>query len=108
MVALAAPLVKWDDILKILLAGIIGAVGVVVVYGFLLLAVSRARSTQHESTRIVDYAIAGVCGVLCVAAVAIGIYAMVNKPKSSQSSSKGKSKIALTRTGPTVRGRLVA
>jgi hypothetical protein len=45
--------------------------------------------------RIVDYAIAGVCGFLCIAAVAIGIYAMVNKPKSSSSKSKGKAKIAM-------------
>jgi hypothetical protein len=95
MVLLATPLVKWDDVLRILLAGLIGAVGVVVVYGFLLLAVSRARSTKSEGVRIVDYTIAGVCGVLCVAAVVIGIYAMVNKPKSSSSKSTGKAKIAL-------------
>ncbi len=100
MVLLAAPLVKWDDVLKILLAGLIGAVGVVVVYGFLLLAVSRARSTTRESTRIIDYAIAGLCGVLCVGAVAVGIIAIIHKPKSSSSSSKGKAKIALvTRSG---------
>jgi hypothetical protein len=95
MALLATPLVKWDDILKILLAGIIGAVGVVVVYGFLLLAVSRARNSQNEGVRIADYALAVVCGVLCVGAVAIGIYAMVNKPKSSSPKSKGKAKIAM-------------
>ncbi|HEY3728621.1 MAG TPA: hypothetical protein VGL51_15700 [Solirubrobacteraceae bacterium] len=95
MVLLAVPLVKWDDVLKILLAGLIGAVGVVVVYGFLLLAVQRARRSKHEATRVLDYAIAGVCGLLCVGAVAIGIVAIVHKPKSSQSSSKGKAKIAL-------------
>jgi hypothetical protein len=95
MVLLAAPLVKWDDVLKILLAGLIGAVGVVVVYGFLLLAVSRARASKHETTRVIDYAIAGVCGVLCVGAVAIGILAIVHKPKSSSSSAKGKAKSAL-------------
>lgn len=95
MLALAAPLVKWDDILKILLAGLIGAVGVVVVYGFGLLAVSRARSTKSEGVRVADYGIAGVCGLLCVAAVAIGIYAMVNKPKSSTLKSPPKTHVAL-------------
>jgi hypothetical protein len=45
-----------------------------------------------------------VCGVLCVGAVAIGIYAVVHKPKSSQSSSKGKSKIALVTPRRTVGG----
>jgi hypothetical protein len=108
MLALAAPLVKWDDILKILLAGLIGAVGVVVVYGFGLLAVWRARSSQSEGVKVADYAIASLCGFLCIAAVAIGIYAMVNKPKSSQSSAKGKSKVAAVSTGPAQRGRLVA
>lgn len=102
MALLAAPLVKWDDVLKILLAGLIGAVGVVVIYGFLLLAVSRARDSKHQSTRVIDYAIAGLCGALCVGAVAIGIYAIVHKPKSSQSKSKGKAKIALVAPqGPT-------
>jgi NhaP-type Na+/H+ or K+/H+ antiporter len=105
MVLLAAPLVKWDDVLKILLAGLIGAIGVVVVYGFLLLAVSRARDSKHEATRIVDYAIAGVCGVVCVAAVAIGIIAIVHKPKSSPSASKGKSKVALVHRSATRRSR---
>jgi NhaP-type Na+/H+ or K+/H+ antiporter len=95
MVLLAAPLVKWDDVLKILLAGLIGAVGVVVVYGFLLLAVSRARDSKNEATRIIDYAVAGVCGVLCVGAVAIGIVAITHKPKSSSSTAKGKAKNAL-------------
>jgi hypothetical protein len=106
MIALAAPLVNWDDILKILLAGLIGAVGVVVVYGFGLLAVSRARSSGNEGVRIADYAIAGVCGFLCVAAVAIGIYAMVNKPKSSKLKSPPKTHVALI--VPAHRERLVA
>jgi hypothetical protein len=108
MLALAAPLVKWDDVLKIFLVGIFGAVGVVVVYGFLMLAVSRARSSDSGGVRSVDYAIAGLCGLLCVGAVALGIYATVNKPKSSQASAKGKSKIAMTSSAPAQRERLVA
>jgi NhaP-type Na+/H+ or K+/H+ antiporter len=105
MALLATPLVKWDDILKILLAGIIGAVGVVVVYGFLLLAVSRARSSQNDGVRIADYTLAVVCGVLCIGAVTIGIYAMVNKPKPSSSPSKSKAKTAMT-AAPRGPGRL--
>jgi NADH:ubiquinone oxidoreductase subunit 6 (subunit J) len=96
MIVLATPLVQWDDVLKILLAGLIGAVGVVILYGFLLLAVSRARDSKSEGVRVVDYAIAGVCGFLCIAAVVIGIYAMVNKPKSSSPKPKGKAKVAMT------------
>jgi phosphate/sulfate permease len=35
-----------------------------------------------------------LCGVLCVGAVALGIFAIIHKPKSSPSS-KGKAKVAL-------------
>jgi hypothetical protein len=108
MLALATPLVKWDDVLKIFLVGIFGAAGVVVVFGFLLLALSRARTSDSEGVRIVDYTIAGVCGLLCVGAVALGIYATIHKPKSPQSSAKGKSKIAMIGSAPAQRGRLVA
>lgn len=108
MVAFATPLVKWDDVLRIFLAGIIGAVGVVVVFGFLLVAVSRARSSRHESTRVLDHLLAGLCGAVCLFAVAVGIYAMVNKPKSSQSKAGGTSKIALVPRESRHRDRLVA
>jgi NADH:ubiquinone oxidoreductase subunit 6 (subunit J) len=108
MILLGTPLVKWDDVGKILLAGVVGGVGVVLVFGILLLGLSQARSAQHRGARLLDYAISGLCGALCLAAVAIGIYAMVNKPKSSSASVKGKATIATVRAGPERRGRLVA
>ena len=108
MILLGTPLVKWDGVGKILLAGLVGGVGVVLVFGILLLGLSRARSARQQGVRRIDYAISGLCGALCLAAVAIGIYAMVNKPKSSSPSAKGKAKIATVRVGPERRGRLVA
>ena len=51
-------------------------------FGFLLLAVERARATKHAGERITDYAIAGACAVFVVGAVVVGIYAMAHKPKS--------------------------
>ncbi len=72
----------------------------VVVFGFLLLGLSRGRRSGNEGMRLLDYAVSGVCGLLCLAAEVIGIYAMVSKPKSSQSSSTGKAKIAAVRAGP--------
>ena len=35
-----------------------------------------------QTTRIVSYALAGVCAVFVVGAVVVGIYAMAHKPKS--------------------------
>ena len=84
MIALATPLIKWSAVGKILLAGLIGGAGVVVVFGFLLLGLSRARRAGNTGARLADYALSGVCGVLVIAAVAAGIYAMVNKPASSK------------------------
>jgi hypothetical protein len=84
MIVLATPLVKWSAVGKILLAGLIGGAGVVVVFGFLLLGLSRARRAGNSGTRLVDYALSGVCGLLVLGAVIAGIYAMVNKPASSK------------------------
>jgi NADH:ubiquinone oxidoreductase subunit 6 (subunit J) len=90
MTVLASALVKWDAVGKILLAGLVGGVGVVVVFGFLVLGVSRARRERSPGARLLNYTLSGVCGVICVAAVVVGIYAMVNKPSSSSSKPKPK------------------
>jgi hypothetical protein len=84
MVVLATPLIKWSAVGKILLAGLIGGAGVVVVFGFLLLGLSRARRAAGSPARLADYALSGVCGVLVLAAVVVGIYAMIHKPASSK------------------------
>jgi hypothetical protein len=88
MIALATPLVKWSAVGKILLAGLIGGVGVVVVFGILLLGLSRAARTRNSGVRLADYALSGVCGVLVLAAVVAGIYAMVNKPATPKPKAK--------------------
>jgi hypothetical protein len=88
MIVLATPLVKWSAVGKILLAGLIGGAGVVVVFGFLLLGLSRARRAGNRGMRMTDYALSGLCGLLVLAAVTAGIYAMVNKPASSKSKPK--------------------
>ena len=82
MTALASSLIDWNALWKICVAALIGGAGVVIVFGFLLLAVERARATRHAGERITDYAIAGVCAVFVVGAVVVGVYAMAHKPKS--------------------------
>jgi hypothetical protein len=88
MIALATPLIKWSAVGKILLAGLIGGAGVVVVFGFLLLGLSRAARSRNSASRLADYALSGVCGLLVLAAVVAGIYAMVNKPPSPKPAPK--------------------
>lgn len=82
MLAVASSLVDWSALGKILLAALVGGAGVVIVFALLLIAIDRATSARGQTTRVASYAIGGVCSVLIVAAVVIGIYAMAHKPKS--------------------------
>jgi hypothetical protein len=74
------------------LAALIGGTGVVIVFGFLLLGISRGRTAQHPTQRYALFPLSGLCGVLVVAVAAVGIYAMTQKP----SSAKPKAAVALT------------
>lgn len=102
MIGFATPLIKWAAVGKILLAGLIGGAGVVVVFGFLLLGLSRASRSRNSGARLADYALSVVCGLLVLGAVVAGIYAMVNKPASSK-----PKKSAAVLTAPDRRDRLV-
>jgi NADH:ubiquinone oxidoreductase subunit 6 (subunit J) len=82
MTLLATSLINWSALWKIVLAALVGGGGVVIVFGFLLLGLQRARAAKSSSARVADWALTGVCGLFCIAAVVIGIYAMATKPKS--------------------------
>lgn len=101
MSPIAAALVNWNDLWKIILTALVGGTGVVIVFGLLLLGISRARTTTRPATRYGLYALSGICGVLVVAVAAIGIYAMTQKP----SSTKPKPNAADAHSDPVTRGR---
>ncbi len=82
MSALASALVNWGALWKIVVAALIGGAGVVIVFGLALIALERARATANGGTRLAHRMLAGSCGLFCVGAVTIGIYAMVEKPSS--------------------------
>ena len=52
----------------------------VVVFGFLLVGVKIANNAKSGGGDWAGYALAGVCGLICVAAIVVGIYAMAKKP----------------------------
>jgi hypothetical protein len=85
MLIFGDPIIDWSAILKIVIAALIGGTGIVIVYGFLLLGVKYAGlgddtgQTHTETSKVVGYAIAGVCAVLVVAVIVLGIYAMTQK-----------------------------
>ena len=85
MLIFGDPIIDWSAILKIVIAALIGGVGVVVVYGFLLLGLKFANAPgvggtqQSEGTKITGYALAAVCGVVVIGVIVLGIYAMTQK-----------------------------
>ena len=85
MLIFGDPIIDWSAILKIVIAALIGGCGIVIVYGFLLLGVKYAGlgddtgTTHTETSKVVGYAIAGVCAILVVGVIVLGIYAMTQK-----------------------------
>jgi NADH:ubiquinone oxidoreductase subunit 6 (subunit J) len=81
---LAAALIDTDALGKIILASLLGGVGVVVAFGFLLLGLSKANTAEgRPGEQAGFYLLSVVCGVFCLAAVAVGIYAIAKKPSSA-------------------------
>ena len=75
----------------------------VIVFGFLLLAIDRATSSKSEGVRIVSYAVTGICAQFVVGAAGAGIHAMAHKPKSKPAKPTKSAQVA--RSG---RGRSLA
>ena len=88
MLILASPYINWSALWKICVAALIGGAGVVIVFGFLLLGVKFANDAKAGGREWAGYALAGVCGLFCVAVIVAGIYAMVNKPSSKKPAPK--------------------
>lgn len=82
MTALAAQVVKWSALGNEALIALIGGVGVVVAYGFVVIGSTRmgiARREGHGGAAIGHLALAVVGGLICVAAIVLGIIAMTHK-----------------------------
>jgi len=82
MTIIASEFINWSALWKICAAALVGGAGVVVVFGFLLVGVKIANNAKSGGREWAGYALAGVCGLICVAAIVIGIYAMAKKPSS--------------------------
>jgi len=82
MTVIASALVDWSAVGKICLAALAAGVGVVVVFGILLLGIKHANGATSSAARFASYTLSGVCGLLCVGVFVIGIYAMAEKPAS--------------------------
>jgi hypothetical protein len=88
MAILASSYIDWNALWKIILAALVGGAGVVIVFGFLLLGVKIANNAKGSGREWAGYALAGVCGLFCVAVIAAGLYAILNKPASKKPAPK--------------------
>jgi hypothetical protein len=84
MSPVAAALVNWNELWKIILTALVGGTGVVIVFGLLLLGISRGKLTTKPAARYGLYTLSGLCGALVVAVAAIGICAMTEKPSTTE------------------------
>jgi hypothetical protein len=88
MNAIATALVNWTELWKVILAALVGGTGVVIVFGLLLLGLSRAKTATKRGSRYGLYALSGLCGVLVIAVAAVGLYALTQKPAAVKSKPK--------------------
>jgi hypothetical protein len=78
---LPATLVDTTALWKIIAASAIGGIGVVIAFGLVLIGISRSRETAGGSAaaRTGYLALSTLSALFCLAAVAVGIWAMTKK-----------------------------
>lgn len=82
MTTFAAEVVKWSALGKEALIALIGGVGVVGAYGLVVIGATRFSAARQEgrgASSVVGLSLAAVGGVVCVAAIVVGIVAMTHK-----------------------------
>jgi hypothetical protein len=96
MVSLASSLVNWSALGKILLVGLIGGVGVVLVFGLGVYGIERFEGAKSVAGKAVSVLLVGAAGVFCVGAVTLGIVAMANPSHGSSASKQPEKKAAVS------------
>jgi hypothetical protein len=82
MFLFADPIIDGSALWKIIVVALIGGVGIVVVFGFLLLGLKLADtsdSTHGEGSKITGYILSALCGAAVIGVIVLGIYAMTQK-----------------------------
>ena len=103
MFVLASPIIDWNAMWKICMVALAAGAGVVVLFGFLLLGLKFSQGpTTHDAeregihsagppsggARVGGFTLSIICGLACVAIIAIGVYAMTKKPSSKPAKPK--------------------
>jgi hypothetical protein len=109
VLVLASPIVDWTAMWKICLVALAAGAGVVIFFGFMLLGLrlsqgpathgvrdartdgtgsAGADGTPSAGARLGGFTLALLCGLIVVGVIAVGVYAMVNKPSSKPAPAK--------------------
>jgi nitrate reductase gamma subunit len=92
MLALADAIVDLSALWKIVVVGLVAGSGVVVVFGFGLLGLQRAR---RDGQTVTGYLTAGVASLFIVAVLVAGVYSMTKKPSTSPKPAKKSAALVL-------------
>jgi len=79
MLGFASAIVDTNALWKIIVASLAGGAGCAIAFGILLLGLSRGSTTHNGGARVLSYGVVLLAGLFCVAAVVLGIHAMVSK-----------------------------
>ena len=101
MFVFATPIIDWSAMWKICLVALAAGAGVVIFFGFLLLGLRFAQGPAKGASdsagtdqppsagaRLGGFTLALLCGLVCIGVVAIGVYAMTQKPSSKPAKPK--------------------
>jgi uncharacterized membrane protein SpoIIM required for sporulation len=93
---LATALINWNDLWKIIIAALVGGTGVAILFGLLLLGISRGKTATKFTSRYGLYSLSALCGALVITIACLGVYAMTQK----SSPAKPKPKTATRTVAP--------
>src|ERR1700744_1239877 len=95
MLLFGDPIIDGSALWKIIVAALIGGCGIVVVYGFLLLGIKYATTTdasgtQSERSKLIGYTLAAIRGLAVLAVIVLGVYAMTKKSCPTSTPARGR------------------
>ena len=82
LVKSTTPLIDASALWHIIVVSLAFGAGLALAFGVGLLGFERGGEAKTGGGRAGGFLLTGVCAVLCVAAVAVGVYVMCNPPKS--------------------------
>ncbi len=82
LIKATTPVVQWTPLWHIILVSVAAGCGLALAFGFILLGVEGVQVAKTSAMKIGGYGLGLVATLFCLAAIGLGVYAMVNPSKS--------------------------